>query len=589
MKQTTNQQGQILILGIVIMAILMTLSASLWGYTTLQVKSSRQAVSQSQALQLAEAGIDKAIYELNQDSNFNGETAVSLGSGDFTTTVTTIDANNKQIISTGFIPNSVNPVSQVTVKMNVSLDLSNVAFNFGVQIGEGGLTMGNNSAINGNVYSNGSISGSGLITGDVTVASGGNPTLDQQCTTNSGNYDFNATSRRDVAQKFTPSLTTLLTRVSVYIKKTGSPSNITVRVVSDNNGSPSKTVIGSTGTIASSNVTTTYGWVNVTFSTNPNLTAGTPYWLILDTSSSSSNYYSWAADSDDSCTTGTGKYSSDWSSGTPPTWNAISKDLNFRTYMGGQTTTLSGVSISGHARANAMTGCSVGFDAYYSSTNTCSVSGNTYPGTPDSPPQAMPISQAQIDEWKSVAANGGTYNGDYTLINGQTGTIGPLKINGDLMLDNNSTLYLTGPLWVDGNITVSNNSIIRIDQSMGANGVAIVADSTSSPSTEGVVNIGNNADIVGNNFPGSYPLVLSTNTSNNAISLNNNTAGAIYYASNGIVNVSNNAGAYQLTGYGINLNNNSIITYQSGLASVTFSNGPGGSWAKVDGTYFIAP
>ncbi len=581
-----KQQGQILILGIVIMAVLLTMSASLWGYTTLQIKSSRQAVSQSQALNLAEAGIDKAIYELNQDSSFNGEADVAFGPGEFTTSVTSIDANNKQIVSTAYIPDSSNPTSQVTVKMNVTLDLSNVAFNFGVQVGEGGLTMGNNSTITGNVYSNGSISGSGDISGDATVAGGGNPTIDQQCTTNGGNYDFNATAKRDVAQKFTSSVTTVLTKVSVYIKKSGSPSNITVRVVTDNAGSPSTTQVGGSGTIASSSVTTNYGWVDATFSTNPNLTSGTSYWLLLDTASTTSNYYSWATDSNDSCTTGTAKSTSTWST---PSWAAISKDLNFKTYMGGATTSLSGVSVAGDARAHSMTGCTVGGDAYFDTTNSCSVSGTTHSGEPDSPQQSMPISQSQIDEWKSVAESGGTYNGNYSLTNGQTATIGPLKISGNLTLNNNVTLYITGPIWVDGDISVSNNSIIRIDQSLGANGVAIIADSTSSPSTKGLIYIGNNADIVGNNFAGSYPLVLSTNSGNTAISLSNNTSGAIYYASRGRVLVSNNAGAYQLTGYGIDLSNNSTITYQSGLASVTFSNGPGGSWAKVDGTYIIVP
>ncbi len=581
------QQGQILLVGIVLMAILMTLSASLWGYTHLQIKASRQAVERSQALQLAEAGIDKAIAELNRDSSFNGETAVPLGSGEFSTSIATIDSNNKTITSTGFIPNSSNPTSEVTVKLNVSIDLSSVAFNFGVQVGEGGLSMGNNSAIIGNVYSNGNISGSGDISGDATVAGGGSPTLDQQCTTNASNYDFNATTRRDVAQKFTPTSTTALTRVSVYLKKTGSPSNITVRIVTDNAGSPSKTLVGGTGTISSSGVTTSYGWIDATFSANPNLTSGTPYWLILDTSSSTSNYYSWATDSNDSCSNGSGKYSSDWSANPNPTWNAISKDMNFKTYYGGQTTTLSGVSVGGDGRAPNMTSCSIGGDAYYGSTNTCSVSGTSNSGTADSPQQPMPISQAQIDEWKAVAVGGGTYTGNYTLTNGQTDTIGPLKISGNLTLDNNATLYITGPIWVDGDISISNNSIVRIDNSLGANGTVIIADSTSSPATKGLVYIGNNADIVGNNSSGSYPLVLSTNSGTSAISLANNTAGAIYYASNGTVVVSNNAGAYQLTGYAINLSNNSTITYQSGLASVTFSNGPGGSWAKVDGSYII--
>jgi Tfp pilus assembly protein PilX len=584
MRKPQKQFGYILILGIVVMAILMTMSGVVWGYTTMQVKSSKVAIGQTQALHVAEAGIDKALNELNLDSSFNGESDVTVGPGEYTTTVSTIDANNKQIVSTGYVPNNANPISQATVKVKVSIDLSSVSFNFGVQVGEGGLTMGNNSAISGNVYSNGNVSGSGNITGDVTVAGGGSAVLDQQCATNSGSYDFNTTAKRDVAQKFTPTVSTQLTRVSVYIKKTGSPSNITVRVVTDNNGSPSTTVVGGTGTIASSSVTGSYGWIDATFSSNPALTSGTNYWLLLDTSSSTTNYYSWATDSNDTCSNGTSKSTSNWSS---PSWAAISKDMNFRVYMGGQLTSLSGVSVGGDLRANSMTGCNVGGDAYYNTTNTCSVAGSTNPGTADSPQQAMPISQAQIDEWKAAAESGGTHNGNLTYTNGQTATIGPLRINGNLTLDNNVTVYLTGPIWVNGNISISNNSIIRIDNSIGGSGVAIIADGTSDSGSLGRISIGNNADIVGNNSPGSYPLVLSTNNSTTAITLSNNTAGAIYYAANGTIVVSNNAGAYQLTGYAISLSNNSTITYQSGLASVTFSNGPGGSWAIVAGSYLI--
>ncbi len=588
MNKFHSQQGQVLVLGIVIMAILMTMSASLWGYTHMQVKASRQAVERSQALQLAEAGIDKAIAELNTDSSFNGESG-TLGPGEYTTTVTTIDSNNKQILSTGYIPSMSDPQVQVSVKMNVSIDLSSVAFNFGVQVGEGGLVMNNNSIVYGNVYSNGNISGwAATIDGDATVAGGGSPTLDQECNTNSGNFDFNATGRRDVAQRFTPTISGPLTQISAYLKKTGSPSNITVRVTTDNSGSPSSSQVGGSGTITSSSVTTSYGWINATFSSSPNLTAGTNYWLVLDTSSSTSNYYSWAIDATDGCTNGTAKHASSWSS---PPWTAINRDANFRIYIGGVTTSLQSVNVTGTARANTLIGpsCTIGGDAYYASSNSCSVSGSSYSGTPDSPKQNMPISQAQIDEWKSVAQSGGTHNGDYNISGGSTQTIGPLYINGNLTLSNNAVLYLTGPVWVKGNINLSNNSFVRIDASLGNNGTVLLADNPDNPSGSGAITISNNAQILGNNFPNSFPLVISAKSGSGAINLSNNTAGAIYYTTSGFIMVSNNAGASQLTGYGINMSNNSTITYQSGLASATFSNGPGGSWAKVEGSYIILP
>ena len=51
------------------------------------------------------------------------------------------------------------------------------------------------------------------------------------------------------------------------------------------------------------------------------------------------------------------------------------------------------------------------------------------------------------------------------------------------------------------------------------------------------------------------------------------------YASNGTIDVSNNGTAKALTGYNVNLNNNAVITYDSGLANANFVSGPSGSWS----------
>ncbi len=84
-------------------------------------------------------------------------------------------------------------------------------------------------------------------------------------------------------------------------------------------------------------------------------------------------------------------------------------------------------------------------------------------------------------------------------------------------------------------------------------------------------------------------MVLSTNTGSSAIALNNNASGVILYAPNGTITVSNNAAANQITAKTLNLSNNTTINYVNGLQSVSFSNGPGGSWTFVPGTYAIVP
>jgi hypothetical protein len=60
--------------------------------------------------------------------------------------------------------------------------------------------------------------------------------------------------------------------------------------------------------------------------------------------------------------------------------------------------------------------------------------------------------------------------------------------------------------------------------------------------------------------------------------VNNNAAGAIFYTSNGLILLSNNMLAREVTGYKIQIDNNAVIEYESGLESSIFSSGPGGSW-----------
>lgn len=147
-------QGYILLFSLVFFAICLTITIAFVGSITTYAKSARFAVSQAQALSLAEAGIDKATYALNQNGSYTGETNTALGGGTFTTSVTAVDSNTKRITSTG-----VRSGSSVTVKANVGITTDVVSFQYGVQIGNGGLEMSNTSKIIGNAYSNGNIIG----------------------------------------------------------------------------------------------------------------------------------------------------------------------------------------------------------------------------------------------------------------------------------------------------------------------------------------------------------------------------------------------------------------------------------------------
>ncbi|TSC70822.1 MAG: Uncharacterized protein G01um101449_274 [Parcubacteria group bacterium Gr01-1014_49] len=580
----SSARGSILLLALIVSAVVTTATVSLFGYFGSSVHAERYAFASAQALALAEAGIDTAVYKLNQDASYSGEIETALGEGVFSVSIASVDSNTKRVTATGFIPNSTNPTATKVVKATVGIDSSVVSFRYGVQVGEGGVTMNNGSRIEGNMFSNGTISGSGTITGDATVAVSTDPIADQQWSVQNNSFNIGDTAAHaDVAQSFRPSVSASLAKISLYLKKTGSPADLIVKVVTDNSGKPSTTVLAS-GTIPASSITTSYGFVDATLDATPALTANQTYWIIGIASVSASNYFIWGRDSNGGYSGGAAKYSSNWNLPNP-TWSSITGDLDFKMYMSSIPTSISGITVGGNAWAYTLSSCSVGGDASYQTISSCSVSGTQHPGTAPTAPEAFPISDAQIVEWETTAAAGGTIAGPYSISGSQT--LGPKKIDGDLTVSNGGTLTLTGPVWVNGNITLSNNASLSVSPNTGTDGAILIADATGNTAVKGRVDISNNVTITGNGSANSFPMIISTNTGTEAIELSNNASGVILYAPYGGVEVSNGGVANQITALQLQLNNNATVTYLSGLQDASFSNGPGGSWVVVSGTYAI--
>jgi len=234
----------------------------------------------------------------------------------------------------------------------------------------------------------------------------------------------NASSSQDLGEKFQVGTTEPLSKVQFYIKKVSTPSDITVRIVSDSNGSPGTTNI-TTGTLTASSVSTNYGWVNVSFNTNPELNQGTTYWIILDAATNSTKYYKIGTNSS-GYADGVGKigqYGSNWNNTSPS-----GLDSFFKLYLGGITGLIDGITVGtgsiGDAYANTVT------DTIISGTNYCKIgSGNNKVcnTSRDNPVfQTMPISEQNIIDWKNVAENTEVFNGD-KVISSNT-SLGPIKM-----------------------------------------------------------------------------------------------------------------------------------------------------------------
>ncbi|MDP3769392.1 MAG: hypothetical protein U1A25_00030 [Candidatus Sungbacteria bacterium] len=416
---------------------------------------------------------------------------------------------------------------------------------------------------------------------------------DQDCLPSTG-------TQIDVAQSFQPTITDTVSQIDLYLKRVGNPIDAALLLIKDSSGSPSTNPadILATGVISASGVGTSYSWRNITLLTAPTLTLNTTYWIVIDAAANAANYFVWGGDSAEGYARGSPKKTANWTTGG---WTSLTGDMDFRVHMGSVTHQISDVTVgddahahtidnvdvggdanaftfnngqvTGNINADTISNCTVNGNGAYNTSTSCTILGSqTTPTTPpaDPLPQALPISDGVIQDWKDAAAAGGTTTGDVTVSG--TLSLGPQKITGKLTVSNGATLIVTGTLWVVGDIVFDNNAIIQLHSSYGAISGVIISDAK--------IDVKNGAALSGSGNPSSFLMALAAknSTGEEIINVDNNSTGAIYYAGKGWIKFSNNAEAKEATAYGIRLDNNAVITYDSGLASAQFSSGPGGGY-----------
>lgn len=538
----------------------------------------------------AESGVEDAIYRIKNNLPYAASYNFTADGMKASMTITGA-GNSKTVEAKGENNNNFRKV-----RVNLDIATNEVDFFYGVQVGAGGIEMGQSSNITGSVYSNGSITGENdaKVSGDAIVA--GHTYESSQaksivCLTDQivGKTD----PQIDFAQSFVATTSAPLAKVSLYIKKTGSPNNREIRITTDSGGSPNSNDIAE-GDLISSLVTTSYGWVDITFNSPPLLVAGNTYWIVLDASQNNDDYWKWCRDSNNGYTSGVAKHSQDWNS---DPWTQIVGDLNFKTYFGAGVSLIDGVIVKGDAKANSITNSKICGDAYYQSIDSSSLNflnsptsqtcgtpltnGTAHPGAADPPLQNMPISQANIDQWKTDAQAGEQIVGNYSITSNVS--LGPKEITGDLsMTSSNKTLTVTGTIYIHGNMDIQNGSTIKCDPLYGANSCIIV--------TDGWIHAENNGTFSGSGSAGSFLLMLTTlacdgsfsagcTHHNGAADVHNNATGVIFYAQNGKINLHNGVNVTEVTAYKISLDNNAVITYNQGLSNAKFSAGPTAGWA----------
>lgn len=161
------------------------------GSSSLVLKESKiikNLIFSKESYFLAESGIEDVSYRIMNLKSVDSTEILKIDDFYATTTVVTLDTDQKEITAQGSVFNSIR---KIKAKMTTDTSLS---FHYGVQMGEGGLIMENNSLVSGNVYSNGPINGSGsnLIKGDV-VSAGPNGLINSIHSTSSA-YSHNITN-----------------------------------------------------------------------------------------------------------------------------------------------------------------------------------------------------------------------------------------------------------------------------------------------------------------------------------------------------------------------------------------------------------
>lgn len=573
LHRKVDERGVIGLLSVLIYsAVLLSITTAMVVTSVGSHRVSQKRIDTTQTLYNAESGAEDALLQIKRNAAYGATSTTLTTTFDSDNRVeTTVDPTgncspSRTITASGYVKTLVRRVQL----NNCAVPSPVVSFAYALQTGTGGLSMDNNSQVNGSVYANSTINGANNahVTGDAWVAGApgeSSPIHDPASTTD---FSFgNASSRIDAAQSFVAdtSVSNKLIKMSLKLRKVGNPGNATVRIVSDNSNNPSSTELAA-GTLPASSVgTSTTTFVDVSMSNPPTLTNGTRYWVVIDVGSmNASNYWMWGSAT--GYAGGDGKYSAQWRSSGSMTWTDAATDFAFKVFMGGTPTAINNLNVGGNAKANTISNSNITGNAYYQTISGTSVGGTSYPNSPDPPAVDLPITDANANDFKAQAQSGTTYNGNLT-ISADT-SLGPAVITGNLIIGGGVRVNMTGTIYVQGTLLIDNNAIINLDPGYGEGSGVFITDS--------VVTLDNNIAFTGD--ANSYIMMLTTSSADSAIIVSNNSTNIVLAAIHGGIEVQQNASANAIIANRLHLNENAVVNYITGLANVEFTNGPGASF-----------
>jgi hypothetical protein len=161
-----NENGiAVFLIVILVMAAGMLIFTSLAFGVLSEVRIGRSALFSAQAYYASEAGMEDIMLRLRPDRQIPSIQPYSFAVGSSSVTVTLGQpvGGTRQITSEGEFENRYRKLSAVA-----TLGVAEISFFYGAQVGEGGLSLGENSIINGNLFSNGDVNGAGAAKSEIT-------------------------------------------------------------------------------------------------------------------------------------------------------------------------------------------------------------------------------------------------------------------------------------------------------------------------------------------------------------------------------------------------------------------------------------
>lgn len=165
-KLFKSQKGAALLIAVLFFLIISTtIVIGSSGPVIADRKAAQNLIKSKASYFASEAGVEDVSYRIIKSKDY--DSAENLTLDGYTASTAVVDnAGAKEVTTTG---NASNLIRKIKTKLITG---DGVSFHYGVQVGEGGIVMENNSEVAGNVFSNGPIIGqnSNIVKGDIISA-----------------------------------------------------------------------------------------------------------------------------------------------------------------------------------------------------------------------------------------------------------------------------------------------------------------------------------------------------------------------------------------------------------------------------------